>query len=276
MVPIGEKHPIDGELAEVLGHFYTIRTPLKMKPCVCHLAPNLEMMVVFNFGAPVRFSFGDKMSDARTIDHIGIIGPLRQMMNYELTGGTDLLILPFIYNGFYRLFSLAVDDFNFNDEKDVLKYMAKLENIWQQLATISDTKERLAEITAYLLASISGNDKASLPLLDSVPLIHNPAMNPVKAIAAKETVSERSIQLRFKKYTGYSPKELVRFLRFKTLLTQLFPSADIERINWIDLVVKYGYHDQSHLIKDFKYFTGVSPKKFLSLTKDGSFCIGRE
>lgn len=276
MAAIGEKHPVDVKLAEVLGHFYTIKTPLKMKPSVYHLSPSLEMMVVFNFGAPVNFSFGEKMRDVRTIDHIGIIGPLRQMMNYELTGGMDLLILPFIYNGFYRLFSLAVDDFNFNNEKDVLTYMAKLENIWQQLATISDTKERLAEITDYLLATISENDKASLSLLDSVPLIHNPAINPVKAIATKGSVSERSIQLRFKKYTGYSPKELVRFLRFKMLLTQLFPSADIERINWIDLVVKYGYHDQSHLIKDFKYFTGVSPKKFLSLTKDGSFCIGRE
>lgn len=276
MAAIGEKHPIDDELAEVLGHFYTIKTPLHRKSAVYHLAPNLEMMVVFNFGTPVRFSFGEKKRDARTINHIGIIGPLRQMMNYELTGGADLLILPFIYNGFYRLFSLAVDDFNFNNETDVLTYTTKLENIWQHLAPISDTKERLVEMTAYLIASISENDKASLPLLDSVPLIHNPAINPVKAIATKEAISERTIQLRFKKYAGYSPKELVRFLRFKTLLAHLVQDADTESINWIDLVVKYGYHDQSHLIKDFKYFTGVPPKKFLPLTKDGSFCIGRE
>jgi AraC-like DNA-binding protein len=276
MVTIGEKHPVDARLAEVLGHFYTIRTPLNMEPSFYHLSPSLEMMVVFNFGTPVRFSFGEKKIDERTIDHIGLIGPLRQMMNYELTGGVDLLVLPFIYNGFYRLFSLAVDDFNFEDETAVLKYVGRLENLWKQLSLIADTKKRIAEITAYLLASISENDEASLGLLNGVPAIHNPVINPVKEIATKEAVSERSIQLRFKKYTGYSPKELIRFLRFKTLLTNLFQSANPQKINWMDLVMRYGYHDQSHLIKDFKYFTGVSPNKFLSLTKDGSFCFNRK
>jgi AraC-like DNA-binding protein len=276
MAVIGEKHPVDARLAKVLGHFYTIRTPLNMEPSLYHLSPSLEMMVVFNFGTPVRFSFGEKKIDERTIHHIGLIGPLRQMMNYELTGGVDLLVLPFIYNGFYRLFSLAVDGFNFEDETAVLKYVGKLENLWKQLSLITDTKKRIAEITAYLLASILENDEASLGLLEGVPAIHNPIINPVKAIATKEAVSERSIQLRFKKYTGYSPKELVRFLRFKELLTDLFQSANPQKINWMDLVMRYGYHDQSHLIKDFKYFTGVSPKKFLSLTKDGSFCFNRE
>lgn len=276
MDTIGKRHRIDSKLEGVLSHFYTIKMPLGIKPSVWHLSPSLEMMVVFNFGPPVRFSFGEKKIGERVIDRIGMIGPLRQMMNYELTEGADLLVLPFIYNGFYRLFSLPIDHFNLENEDEVLGYTEKLVGIWKQLLAISDTETRVTKVTDYLLASISKNDKASLTLLENVPAIHNPAVNPVKVMAAAEAVSERSIQLRFKKYTGYSPKELIRFLRFKAVITGLSDNPDRKKIDWMDLVLKHGYYDQSHLIKDFNYYTGVSPEKFLILSEEGDFCVGSE
>lgn len=247
------------KLSGVLSHFYAITTP---REGVYHLSPSLEMMVVFNFGAPVSFSFDDRDILDHTIERIGILGPLRRMMNYELKTDFDLLILNFVYDGFYRLLSEAA-------------HTARLDEIWNRLAPLPGPVERVAALTDYLLAVISPVEEAAKPLLENVDEIHNPAVNPVKVMADKASVTERTVQMRFKKYTGYSPKELLRFLRFKQVMAFILARPK-GKIDWFDLIVQYGYHDQSHLIKDFKYYTGVTPKQFIRLNDEGNLCLARD
>jgi AraC-like DNA-binding protein len=100
-------------------------------------------------------------------------------------------------------------------------------------------------------------------------------VNPVKVMADKASVTERTVQMRFKKYAGYSPKELLRFLRFKQVMAFILARPK-EKIDWFELIVQYGYHDQSHLIKDFKYYTGVTPKQFIKLNEEGNLCLARD
>jgi AraC-like DNA-binding protein len=270
----GRRYPVDPRLEGILGHFYLITTPEDVLPQVSHLSPSLEMMVVFNFGAPVAFSFGDRSIGEHTIDRIGILGPLRLMMNYELPPGADLLVLPFVLDGFYRFLSTSPDN-ELLQEEYLNGQAQRLEEIWHLLAGIRGPEKRIAALTDYLLLNISQSENPSRQLLDHVEDIHNPMVNPVKVIAGKYDVSERAIQLRFKKYAGYSPKELIRFLRFKQVVAYLLdhPAA---KVNWFDMIVQFGYHDQSHLIKDFRYYTGITPQQFVQLNKDGNFCVGRE
>ena len=259
MDTFGMKYAVDPRLADALGHFYVIQVPEHAETSIQHLAPSLEMMVAFNFGPPVRFSFGDKQMGPQQIVRTSILGPLRQMMNYELSAGTNLLVLPLILDGFYRL---SVNSW--------------LEDLWLLLADLPTTEERLQVLTKHLLGSIAETDEATFPLLQGIPDLHHGKLNPVKSIAAKASITERSVQQRFKKYTGYSPKSLLRFLRFKQVLQEVTEWRETEKKSWFELINRYGYHDQSHLIKDFKYYTGVSPKRFLKLHQESVFCINRE
>ncbi len=59
----------------------------------------------------------------------------------------------------------------------------------------------------------------------------------------------------FQKYVGYSPEELLRYLRFKQVVAHLMAERG-KPVDWFDLIVQFGYHDQSHLIGDFKFYTG--------------------
>lgn len=247
------------KLSGVLSHFYAITAP---QEGIHYLSPSLEMMVVFNFGAPVSFSFDDKHVLGHTIERIGILGPLRRMMNYALKADADLLILNFIYDGFYRFLSEPA-------------HTTRLDEIWNMLAPLSGPAERVAVLTDYLLRVISPVEDAAKPLLENVSEIHNAVVNPVKVMAGKASVSERTVQMRFKKYTGYSPKELLRFLRFKQVMAFIVSQPE-GKIDWFELIVQQGYHDQSHLIKDFKYYTGVTPKQFIRLHKEGNLCLSRD
>lgn len=269
----GVKYLPDDSLSGILSHFYEIRLPADAPLETHHLQPSLEMMLIFNWGGPIAFSFGEKPIGQHTIHTVGIIGPLRRMMNYELKPSANVLVLNFTLNGFYRFLALNMDDWGQDDyiDQSAAGYMQQLEQLWVSLAAIDDTDIRLKIITQYLNDRIAPNEQAALPLLNSVSDFDNPAINPVKAIAQKSALTERTVQLRFKKYVGYSTKQLIRYLRFKQVMVYINKNPG-QKIDWLEMINTYGYHDQSHLIKDFKYYTGVTPRQFIRLNSENSLC----
>jgi AraC-like DNA-binding protein len=74
----------------------------------------------------------------------------------------------------------------------------------------------------------------------------------MESIDATYKQCERS----FKKHVGVTPKTYLRIVRFYNAFTQIRASKSV---NWTNLLGQYNYYDQSHFIKDYHYFTGVSP-----------------
>ncbi|PQA55637.1 AraC family transcriptional regulator [Siphonobacter curvatus] len=273
MESIGRRMTAAPELTDLIGHYYEIQTPSGFDPQVYHLSPSLEMMLAFNFGPPIRFSFGNQLD--RSIQKIFILGPLRHMLTYELRANADLLIINFTHNGFYRLLAQSMQNLNLEEwsESKLLAQTQQLEELWQTLASFPDTHQRLEYLNSYLVSRLAPDEAEAVPLLTHAAAFHSPVVSPVKIIAAETNRTERTVQLRFKKYVGYSPKELLRFLRFKEVLHTLTNRSEAS-VNWFELIEQYGYHDQSHLIKDFQYYTGVSPRQFLKLSD--AFCSSRD
>ena len=58
---------------------------------------------------------------------------------------------------------------------------------------------------------------------------------------------------------GIPAKSLASVLRFRRVLKAFETSA----VAWTDLAMDCGYYDQSHLIRDFKRFTGRAPRAYL-------------
>lgn len=270
---IGENVEVDERLKNVISRFYYVDAHEINEPVSYHYPPSLEMMIIFNFGPPIHCSFGESERYDHSLERIAVIGPLRKIMNYKLGVGSEFLVLPFIYDGFYRFLSLSIEGLSEGklNEKEVIEYNSSLEEIWKALSELSTNNERVAWMSNYLTGHLSPSAQGALPLLDAIPLLDT-AFNPVKVIAQDHAVSERTIQKRFRKYTGYSPKELLRFLRFKQVITYI-SGKNLKEVDWFDVIYKFGYHDQSHLSKDFKYYTGTSPSKFVGLNLQRNFCF---
>jgi len=64
---------------------------------------------------------------------------------------------------------------------------------------------------------------------------------------------------------GLKPKLFNRVQRFQQVLTL---AHRIAAHNWAQLALDYGYFDQSHLIRDFLAFSGLSPTDYLRRRKD--------
>ena len=71
--------------------------------------------------------------------------------------------------------------------------------------------------------------------------------------------SHRHFIALFSDATGLSPKRYARVLRFRRLL-QAFDNVPARP--WIDLALGAGYSDQSHCIREFREFTGVTPRVY--------------
>lgn len=271
----GTKYELTGALTEIVRHIYGIRMPEDAAPVVFHLSPSLEMVLVLNFGPAIAFSFGDEEITDQQVTQIGIIGPLRKMMNYQLKPGTDILVLPFVNDGFFRFMKLSTNNVNLSDENSVAEYADNLNALYEEMNALQDVELRVELLKSYIEKAVKEVEAGAKPLLENSSTFFDPSLSPSKVIAEKADITERAVQMRFKKYVGYSPKELLRYLRFKQVVAHLMEHRG-EPVDWFDLIVQFGYHDQSHLIRDFKFYTGGTPTQFLEINDTGDFCTSRD
>ena len=265
---------VEAPLEEVINSFYHTSIAAKGESISRHVCPNLEMMLIFNFGGPVRISFHNNPLDTQVISRTAVIGPLRQMLNYELLPGAEALIVNFKFNGFQRLFDMPLTGLTGQNQKgaEILKDEVRFDSLWQELAALPETAQRVDLLKQLATGLLKDNDQVLQTIIGNLAQYFNPCVDPVKAIAADTRLSERSIQLKFQKHTGYSVKELLRFLRFKEVIAYILARTN-QKIDIFELIARHDYHDQSHLIKDFQYFLGLAPQQFIKNLNNGSFCV---
>ena len=81
----------------------------------------------------------------------------------------------------------------------------------------------------------------------------------IGSLVEASATSHRHFIARFRDATGLSPKRYARVLRFRRLL-RAFAADPVQP--WIDLALAAGYSDQSHCIREFREFAGVTPQAY--------------
>ncbi|MEL7195718.1 MAG: helix-turn-helix domain-containing protein, partial [Bacteroidota bacterium] len=81
----------------------------------------------------------------------------------------------------------------------------------------------------------------------------------VNELSEKNQVNRRQLVRKFSTTIGLSPKQLSKTMRLQAALKALLTQ---EKAKLTELAYDNEYYDQSHFIKDFKEFTGLSPKEF--------------
>jgi|CXWL01.1.fsa_nt_gi AraC-like DNA-binding protein len=77
----------------------------------------------------------------------------------------------------------------------------------------------------------------------------------------------------FERQIGLSPKALARVHRFKDAMTLLAARTEVP---WSQLAAQCGYYDQSHLVRDFRAFSGYAPGELLKRDRpDGGSVVVR-
>lgn len=76
-------------------------------------------------------------------------------------------------------------------------------------------------------------------------------------LSKRNFTTKRQLERNFKKYIGLSPKEYSNIIRFQTALSLIKNTKQHQSL--LNIAFECGYYDHSHLSKEIKRFTGLSP-----------------
>ena len=139
--------------------------------------------------------------------------------------------------------------------------------IEEQMAEAASTAERVRIVENFLvkrLQSLSVNDFRLVK--HGVQLIKN-HRGQIRAseLSEKLCVTPRTLERKFAFYVGNTPKKFIKIVRFHEVMTNL---TSVKMGKLTQHALENGYFDQAHFIKDFKTYSGYTPKELLS----NNFC----
>lgn len=142
-----------------------------------------------------------------------------------------------------------------------------LETLWG--ASASRLRERLYEarmsgeriqlLQEALLSRLSQRAEQHYAVSAALEIFGNQAGPTVREIAKYLGLSQRRFIQVFRTEVGMTPKLFSRIRRFQQ--TRTFIQQNLSP-NWAALALDCGYFDQSHLIREFLEFSGVSPSAY--------------
>lgn len=120
-----------------------------------------------------------------------------------------------------------------------------------------------SDIIHNLLPVASDLFEYNMTVLDSIEKIRSTSGTiSIKEIYSTLNVSKSKLEQHFNKEIGLTPKEFCKIEKINCFINTY---KEAEGLSLTELTYQCGYYDQSHLIKDFKYFLDTSPKKYFNL-----------
>lgn len=127
-----------------------------------------------------------------------------------------------------------------------------------KLSEFKSLQEKVCFVQQVLLKKLS-DVRANAVIDDTIQnLLINKGSIDVSELAKESFVSTRQLERLFNEYIGITPKKLSNLIRYQFVWHDILCEQDFDVLN---AVYKYGYSDQSHLLREFKRYHGVDMHK---------------
>lgn len=196
-----------------------------------------------------------------------VFGVFGTPMTKYFSGPTLGVVVDFTPTGLQTLWRLPVHELS-EQSLDLTAVIAtEVRELTDQMREAPSTARRFALLEGFLLRRLARVNQANQLRTDgrieaAVNFMQRqPARVNMHQLAYQLNTSERTLRRRFSEVVGISPKYFVRMQRFIHTRRWLEQQA---KPNWLDILFLTGYYDQAHLINEFKYFTGSSPRLYES------------
>ena len=133
----------------------------------------------------------------------------------------------------------------------------------QRLLEAVDARSRLLVVERWLAAHAAKVDAHMHPAIAHALRILDatPEACRIPAIAAECRMSPRRFGELFREQVGMAPKRYARLQRFRRVVAQAHRR---ERVEWAGVAADCGFHDQAHLVHEFRAFSGMAPTAYLA------------
>jgi len=223
--------------------------------------PSGDMEVIFNLGEGTwESAVEDKFFKTPKIE---LWGQITKPLAIKSKGRHTMLGIKFFTHSAAYFFNDGIGIFNdqISDLYDVIGSPVKI--LHAQLLDTKDEAQRIALIETFLLKRLISNEKRVFRIdkvahiLTSIKKDHTE--NNINNIASKHGITSRYLHRLIYQHTGLSPKSFDKISRFQFSLKLIAKNNQ----PLTSIAYNCGYFDQSHFIRDFKSFTGVTPSAYM-------------
>lgn len=253
--------------------YWTLDSPNEENPEKQTIVPDGCMEMIFHYKDLYRqyTDNGKSIIQPRCF----VIGQLTQPLEIAPTGETGIFSVRFHPNGFRPFATIPIKRME-NTAVSLEKIFGKegLE-IEEKILSTHSTLERIHLIEVFLLERLKNAQMIDRIVKSTVEtILTGNGQLSVDELSKQINSNRRQLERKFSSVIGLSPKQLSKTIRLQSTLKMLL---DKNFTSLTTLAYENEYYDQAHFIKDFKEFTGLTPKEFYgSNLKMSSLFYGAE
>lgn len=222
--------------------------------------PSGHMEVIFNLGQGIwESAVNDVFHKTPTIE---LWGQITRPLPVRSHGKHQMLGIKFYAHSAGCFFKEQIWEFNDQvaDARDLLGNA--INTLHAQLMEMKPLNKRIELIENYLLYRLTAAERNinRIAMVGQIvqELQQDTTVENIKSIASKYEITPRYLQKLFLQYTGVTPKFYHKINRFQLSLKLITKKQE----SLTSIAYDCGYFDQSHFIREFKSFTGVTPSDY--------------
>ncbi len=259
------------DLATLVKCYWTLESPKEHTPKRNIIIPDGCMKLIFHYGKQYKHYTDNGYSIL--LPRCFLIGQLTKPYEVEPTGETGTFFVCFHPNGFWPFATYPIKEME-NTAVPFEKIFEKSgQEIAQEMLNANSTAERISLIETFLFNQLNNVETHNDIVESAVETILTAKRKlSVNELSRLNNINRRQLVRKFSLAIGLSPKQLLKTIRIQTTLKTLLTK---EVTSLTNLAYENEYFDQAHFIKEFKEFTGLTPKEFygedlkMSLIFDG-------
>ena len=252
-----EPHP---DLQSLIKCHWILEVPADANAQRQRIIPDGCIEIIFMLGDDVkRYTKGDGfIIQPRAM----VIGQITEPFFVEPTGVVNSFATRFYPYGFANFSAAPIIDLA-NKETPIQFLFGEnvSKELIEQIITANDAPARIKAVENFFLARLhhkSTIDSIVKSTIDAILSTGGSAS--INEIVKNDASKRRQLERKFMKQIGMSPKHLGRVVRLQAALQRLLNQ---QSESFTSIAYESEYYDQAHFIKDFKAFTGITPKDFL-------------
>jgi AraC-like DNA-binding protein len=164
---------------------------------------------------------------------------------------------------------LAVPLHEFTDRVVELETVVgrEINGLREQLGEAPDDDARFDLLESWLVQRALSRTQPTRSVSYALQMIHS-GLDAVRIgkIAKTIGISHKHLLREFDRCVGLTPKLFARLCAFQRVIRSVGQKTEVD---WAGTAARCGYHDQAHLIHEFRAFSGLTPAHYL--TKRGPF-----
>lgn len=246
------------DLKEFVKRYWTLDGAKENIPLKNTIVPDGTMKLIFHYGD--TYKHHSPNGEITILPKCFLIGQLTKPYVIEPVGITGSFVVQFKPNGFLPFSSIPIIEMeNTAVPLDILfgEEGVKLGN---QILNASSTSERIQLIEAFLLKKLANKKTIDNIVKSTLEIIFSSnGQFSVNEFSKSNNINRRQLARKFSSAIGLSPKQIAKTIRIQSTLKVLLNQ---EITSLTDLAYENEYFDQAHFIKEFKEFTGLTPKEF--------------